>query len=124
MLSVLLDEQISPVVAEQLAARQTELRVESVHRWRDGALLGADDDIVLRAASTERLTLVTYDLKTIPPLLTVWARLGDSHAGVVFVDERTIAPADFGGLIRALLVLWARERLADWTDRTQFLDAP
>ena len=67
--------------------------------------------------------MVTYDLKTIPPLLAEWSSRGRSHAGAVFVDERTIAPADFGGLIRALLRLWERELASEWTDRMLFLSA-
>lgn len=121
MLALLLDEQISPVVARQLAGHQLGLRVETVHRWRQGELLSKPDWLVLQAATDEQLTLVTYDLKTIPPILVEWGGLGISHAGVILIDERTIATDDFGGLIRALTLLWQRERHANWTDRMLYL---
>ncbi len=123
MLSLLLDEQISPVVADQIAIRRPEIRIQSIYRWRHDVLTGVPDELVLQAAAQDALTLVTYDLKTIPPLLTEWCALRIPHAGVVFVDDRTIAPDDFGGLVRALIFLWEQEHERDWTDRIVFLGA-
>lgn len=123
MLSYLLDENISPVVAEQIVSKNPSIVVESVHRWMDGVLVGKNDEKVLRAATDSRLTLVTYDLKTIPPLLGEWASDGEIHAGVIFVDDSTIANNDFGRLITALLAHWQRYGQEDWTDRIAFLTA-
>jgi hypothetical protein len=67
------------------------------------------------------MTLVTYDQATIPPLLQVWGEQGISHAGVILVNRRTIAPNDFGGLIRALTRLWDRAEGLDWTNRMVYL---
>jgi hypothetical protein len=50
------------------------------------------------------LTLVTYDQRTIPALLHRWAESGQCHAGIVFVDERTVAPNDFPLLARSLIL--------------------
>jgi hypothetical protein len=77
--------------------------------------------VVLRNAYDERLTLVTYDLQTIPDLLAVWAEDGVPHAGVVLVDGLSISPADFGGLARALIRLWDQRRTLDWLNRPVFL---
>jgi hypothetical protein len=121
MLALLLDEQISPAIARELARHRPGMRVETVHRWRLGELLSKPGWLVLQAATEERLTLVTYDLKTIPPILVEWGGLGISHAGVILIDERTIATDDFRGLIRALALLWQRERHADWIDRMLYL---
>ena len=38
------------------------------------------------------LTLVTYDRRTIPPLLKTWAEEERTHGGVVFVDEKRFRP--------------------------------
>jgi len=65
--------------------------------------------------------LVTYDRRTIPPLLKTWAEEGRHHGGVIFVDEKTISPADIGGLTRALVELRRIARRWDWTDRVCFL---
>ena len=40
----------------------------------------------------QKLTLVTYDRRTIPPLLKDWAEEGRPHAGVIFVDEKDHLP--------------------------------
>jgi hypothetical protein len=65
--------------------------------------------------------LVTYDRRTIPPLLKTWAEAGQHHGGVIFVDEKTISPSDIGGQVLALTAL-AREAAAwDWTNRVCFL---
>ncbi len=66
---------------------------------------------------------LTYDRKTIPPLLASLAAAGRSHAGVVFIDHRTIAPADIGGLARAMIELWDQARQWDWRDRIAFMAA-
>ena len=121
MLSLLLDEQISPRVAEQLRLQRPEISIESVHTWRAGALMGKEDRLLLAEAAGEQKTLVTYDLRTIPPLLAELYVSGASHGGVVFVDEKTIAPADYGGLIRALVALWEARSQEEWTDRVLFL---
>src|SRR5579862_6951274 len=64
------------------------------------------------------LTLVTYDQRTIPPLLKIWTEEEErTHGGVVFVDEKTISPADIGGLIWALSRLARKTRKSDWTNR-------
>jgi predicted nuclease of predicted toxin-antitoxin system len=121
MLSFLLDEQISPLVAVGLHRSHPEVKVASLHAWRDGALMGQEDSHVLRAAHEDGLTLVTYDQRTIPPLLVEWGAQGVSHSGVVFVGEETVAPSDIGGLIRALVVLWQEQASLDWADRIAFL---
>ena len=48
-------------------------------------------------------------------------QVGISHGGVVFVDERSIAPNDIGGLVRALIRLRDAESDVDWRDRIVYL---
>ena len=89
--------------------------------WDNGSFLGQDDATCLQAAAAQGLTLVTYDRRTIPPLLKIWAEEGRSHAGVIFVDEKTISPANIGALIRALAALSRETHDWDWIDRVCFL---
>ena len=124
MLQFLLDEHISYVVADGLAARRPDISIVSVKTWRSGGLDSQADRLVLQAAAEDSLTLVTFDLRTIPSLVIEWGALELVHAGVVFVDERTIRPDDFGGLIRALAWLWDHEQAADWANRIHFLRVP
>jgi hypothetical protein len=121
MLKLLLDEHISPNVGRGLRRRSRSLVVRWMAEWEDGGFLGADDAACLVEASHQGLTLVTYDRRTIPPLLKIWAEGGRRHSGVIFVDEKTISPANIGGLIRALTWLSRETEKWDWTDRVYFL---
>jgi hypothetical protein len=121
MLKLLLDEHVSPRVATGLSRRDRKLVVRSMPEWEGGNFLGQEDSACLQEAALQGLTLVTYDRRTIPPLLKSWAEEGRRHAGVIFVDEKTISPADIGGLVRALSILAKEARKWDWKDRVCFL---
>ena len=121
MLKLLLDEHISPDVAEGLRRRNRRLVVRYIAEWEGGDFLGRDDSACLQHAARQGLTLVTYDRRTIPPLLKTWAEEDRNHGGVVFVDEKTISPADVGGLVRALKQLLTETGRWDWSNRIYFL---
>ena len=121
MLAFLLDEQISHVVMEQVRQKYPDIRIESVLLWREGILRGKVDEVVLSAARQESLTLVTYDQKTIAPIVMQWMREGRDHAGIVFIDEKSIAQDDIGGKVRALLRLWEQGNALDWTNLVSYL---
>jgi hypothetical protein len=121
MLKLLLDEHISPQVARGLRRSNSKFAVHAPAEWQDGSFLGRDDESCLHEAASQRLTFVTYDRRTIPPLLKEWAETGQSHGGVIFVDEKTIAPSDIGGLVRAIAALAKAGQEWDWTDRVLFL---
>ncbi|MGB0121976.1 MAG: hypothetical protein WA419_02620 [Silvibacterium sp.] len=121
MLKLLLDEHISPAVAAGLRRRNPGLVIRSMVEWEGGNFLGQEDSVCLEEASVQGLTLITYDRRTIPPLLKRWAEEAHPHAGEIFVDEKTISPADIGGLVKALGMLVKETRTWNWTDRTVFL---
>jgi hypothetical protein len=121
MLKLLLDEHISPDVAHGLRRRNRSLEIHYLVEWESGRFLGEDDLACLRAAADQDLTLVTYDRRTIPPLLKNWTEEGRTHGGVIFVDEKTISPANIGGLVRALNELIRETGDWDWTNRIVFL---
>jgi hypothetical protein len=54
-------------------------------------------------------------------LFKIWAEEGRKHGGVIFVDERTISPADIGGLDRALTRLLKETGKWNWSDRVYCL---
>jgi hypothetical protein len=89
--------------------------------WENGNFLGQEDSACLLEAAAQKLTLVTYDRRTIPLLLKTWAEEGRNHGGVIFVDEKTVSPANIGGLARALSQLHKEAGRWDWTDRVLLL---
>ncbi len=121
MLKLLLDEHISPAVSRALVRRQPSLPVKSMVEWESGQFLGEDDAACLEHAAEQGFTLVTYDRRTIPPLLKAWAEAARDHGGIIFIDEKTISPADIGGQVKALSNLAKRAGKWDWTNRVCFL---
>jgi hypothetical protein len=121
MLKLLLDEHISPGVAHGLRRKSGKPNSLSLGEWEQGRFLSQPDDLLLSEAAAQKLTLVTYDLRTIPPLLKVWAESGRNHGGVIFVDQKTIPPSDIGALIRSLQMLYKESAKWNWTNRICFL---
>jgi hypothetical protein len=121
MLKLLLDEHVAQAVAVGLRRRHLSLIVICFTEWENGEFLGQPDSACLQHAAARGLTLVTYDRRTIPPLLKAWGEEGQKHGGVVFVDEKTIPPADVGGLVQALSNLFRKAEKGEWTNRVCFL---
>lgn len=122
MLTLLLDEHIAPNVAEQIRTKRPDIDVQSILHWRNSAFVGVPDPAILAALQTEGRVLVTYDTQ----MLSEWSFVFSGEApfaGVIFVDEHTIAPNDRGGLVLALIGLWDQNRDEDWTNRIDFLRA-
>lgn len=121
MLKLLLDEHISPAVVRGLRRRKPSLSVFCMAEWENGAFLGEEDTTCLERAAAVGLTLVTYDRRTIPPILKSWAEENRHHAGIIFVDEKTIPPSNSGALIRALSQLFRKTARWNWSNRICFL---
>lgn len=121
MLHFLTDEQISPTVARALLRHAPAVKITALKDWRKGAFMGADDQLILREAAKDGLTLVSYDQRTIRPLLKERVETGINHGAIVFVDQKSIRPYDFGGLVKALAVLAKSERNTSWENRVVFL---
>jgi hypothetical protein len=121
MLKLLLDEHISPEVANGVRRRNRSLVIHSMAQWESGNFLGKEDSVCLLEAAKQWLTLVTYDRSTIPPLLKLWAEEDRCHGGVIFVDEKTISPANIGGLVHALISLANEAGEIDYTNQVYLL---
>jgi hypothetical protein len=121
MLRFLLDEHVSAAVARGLMRINPVIVVHAISQWEDGRFLGRPDPDLLSKVVEQGLTLVTYDCCSIPRILRTWQEQGRRQSGVVFVDEKTIAPGDIGGLVRALARLFLDYGHFNWQDREMFL---
>ncbi|MGO9072913.1 MAG: hypothetical protein ACLQEI_01880, partial [Terriglobales bacterium] len=92
MLKLLLDEHVSPDVAKGLRRRHHTMEIRYMVEWEDGYFLGQDDSACLREAAAQGLTLVTYDRRTIPPLLKIWAEEERMHGGEIVFSSTKITP--------------------------------
>ncbi len=124
MLELLLDENISNEIARQVSAKRPGIPIFSVQDWEGGRLKGVSDEEVLRAAQEAGLTLVTYDVNTIPLLLVRLANEAFVHCGVVFINNTTMRSNDYGSLVRSLIQLYDAENEGEWKDRLFFLPSP
>jgi len=123
-LRFLLDEQVHPATVRALEAASPGIEVQHIYDWHAGELAGADDAEVLEQAFLEGLTLVTFDLRTMPRHLARRIEQGESHAGAVLVDDKTIRQNDPGGLARALAKLWRDRGQEEWLNTICFLKRP
>lgn len=77
----LLDEMLSPAIAEQL--RQRGHDVTSVAD--DLELVGRPDEEILAIATADNRLLVTCNIKDLVPIAQSWQAAGRSHSGLVCV---------------------------------------
>jgi predicted nuclease of predicted toxin-antitoxin system len=120
-LKYLLDENISPVVAQQIRQKQTDLPVESLHEWQDGNLMGRPDSSVLRAAHEAGMVVVTFDTQILSELY-FWFDGARPFGGLLFVDNKTIASNDFGALTTSLIAFWNIHQEEDCANRLAYLN--
>lgn len=85
-MKLLLDEHYSPKIAQQL--RKAGYDVGAVSE--DPALIGMDDDPLLRHATAERRVLVTENVADFVALAQAWAGRGDEHCGLVFTSAESL----------------------------------
>ena len=123
MLAFITDENISHAVAEQLILKRPEIEIHSVLTWEGGRLRNRPDAEILQVANDREWTFVTYDQKTVPPILVEIAMSGRHHGGVVFVDRKSISASDIGSLIAGLISLFDLTCGWEWKDRIVHLNS-
>jgi predicted nuclease of predicted toxin-antitoxin system len=120
-LKLLLDEHVWPGLAGRLREALPGAHIESLHHWMEGRFLHQPDESILSEAHAQEMTLVTFDLATIPALLADRIALGEDHAGVIFVSTKSFAQNDHGGLLRAIIQCWPAWSATPWLNRVEFL---
>jgi predicted nuclease of predicted toxin-antitoxin system len=94
----LLDEDLPPAAASGLRERGCD--TFSIHELNRRGL--SDEDQLAYAKAEDRV-FVTYNRRDYQGLDLGYRRRGESHAGILWVVERTIRRKAVGTLIRALL---------------------
>ena len=119
-LKFLLDENVSPVVTEQVQRTRPEVVIESVLHWRGGEFLSQPDAALLAAAHAEGWTLVTYDTQILLELY-FWFAEARPFSGLIFIDDKTIGSHEFGALVGSLLAFWDAHGEESWDGRLVYL---
>jgi hypothetical protein len=99
------------------------LDAEPLADWCSGAFLRASDEDILSACHRERRAFVTYDQRTIPDLLRLWAAEQRPHSGLIFGGENTVKPNRPGAVAAALARLANEISGSDTTNLVCFLRA-
>jgi len=99
----------------------SQLQVESIHGFCGGRLMNCDDGMILRECQIGKWILVTFDVNSIPAILSEMATNQEDHAGVIFVSSKSFAQNDHFSIARALVELARSEVGADWMNRVMFL---
>lgn len=120
-MKLLLDEHLSPKLVAVVRSLAPDLDIVSILDWRHGQFINRPDEQILRTAAREGRTLVTFDLRTIPPILSEFAMSAEDHGGVIFVSAKSFASNDFKGLGHALFSLVNELANVDWLNRVHFL---
>lgn len=124
MLRLLLDVHIPLAVANQIARKKPRLEVHHISRWKGGEHVQDADDIILEHAAEAGLTFVTFDLRTIPEVISEWSEAGIDHAGIILVDDKAIGQSDVGALVRGFIQTWDELGRLNWKNRVVFLVRP
>ena len=82
-MKALLDEQLSPRIAELLRDRGHD--VQAVADQRD--LAGRSDRVILEVAAAEKRAVITNNVKDFRPLAAERLARGDSHAGLILLPS-------------------------------------
>lgn len=111
------------LVAQLVRQRRPDIEIVSLADWDGGRYWGAPDDLLLPVLQRFGLTLLTYDQKTIPPLLVRLAEAGIPHSGVIVVDQKTVPAGDAPALARAVAAFCDRYSAIDWRSAVLYLQA-
>ena len=118
-LKLLLDEHIDPKLVQLLGQRGIE--AVSMQEWRSGHYVGHPDHEILISMASEGLTLLSYDVHSMPELLDRLAEEEVTHGGIILVSERTIKQNALSALALALENLVNELGDVDWHNRMVFL---
>jgi predicted nuclease of predicted toxin-antitoxin system len=117
--TLLLDEHMDLKLADIL--RRRGLEAVSMQDWLGGRYVGHPDDEILKTAAGEGLTLISYDVHSIPDVLQGLAEERIDHSGVILVSERTVKQNALSALARAIENLVSELGDVDWRNRALFL---
>ena len=116
---LLLDEQLSPTIAEQLRGRNHDVVAAS-----EVGLSGLPDEQVLSSATIDRRAVVTNNIRDFRPMHSDYLKTNRTHYGIVLVPTPTysLRRDRLGPLITALHELLVQSPADDalW-DREHFL---
>ena len=118
---LLLDSHIDKAVVSALRRICPAADVAHLADWHGGRFRTAEDAVILAACVQDGRVFVTYDQRTIPGLLRLWAEERRAHAGVFFADSDTVPPDRPGAVAEAVRLLVEELSGRDTTNVVRYL---
>lgn len=100
---LLLDSHVPVDLVKTLRQLRTDIDVEHVAIWQEGAYVNAADDVLLEACWRETRALVSKDRATLPGWLALRVASGKDHAGVLLYDLERFKAQQIGALAKAII---------------------
>jgi len=100
---LLLDSHVPADLVEALVHLRSEIEVEHVATWQEGAYLNATDDLLLEACWEDKRTLVSKDRATLPGWIALRVAAGKDHGGVLLYDLERFKAQQIGALAKAIV---------------------
>lgn len=107
---LLIDEHLSPVIAEQLRKRGHDVMTAI-----EAGVNGIDDSRVMAWAVSDQRAVVTHNIRDFPPLDAMYLGTSKLHYGIVLVPlgKYSLSRQDLGPLVSALHDLLSRHGTDD-----------
>jgi hypothetical protein len=99
---LLLDSHVPVALAAALRLLRTDVDVQHVSTWQEGAYLNATDDVLLEACWQDSRALVSKDRATLPGWIQLRIADGKEHAGVLLYDLERFKAPQIGALANAI----------------------
>jgi hypothetical protein len=104
------DNDLKRIIVDATLRHEPRIDFQTAQRTR---LDGLDDEAVLRLAASQSRILVSHDKRTMPVALASFIVSGGTGPGVLLVIPQS---APIREVVEALILIWADDRAADWTD--------
>ena len=110
-LKLLTDEHIHPEVAKALRRQFPDLDAVSIY---DTDCRGLQDPPLLEILDSEKRSLLTRDVNSIPVHANARLAPGLTHGGILYVDSKRHRQKEVRGLVRRLIGIVQRHGEEDW----------
>ncbi len=104
------DNDLKRIIVDATLRREPRIDFQTAQTAR---LDDLDDEAVLRLAASQSRILVSHDKRTMPRALASFIASGGTSPGVLLVIPQN---ARIREIVEALILIWADDRAADWTD--------
>ncbi len=115
----LLDNHVTPDIRDAVHKAHPEVEIRAVGTDDDAPADNTPDPVLLKYATDNGLTVVTFDVNTMPRHAFARVARGVTTCGVfVFPHGQTLSP---GSIAYELEMIWGASTTEEWLNRVEFV---